>query len=114
MQLTYTGEDFEYNFARLPLLSRCKWKVKETNKRYIWHIMAQNKTSVIKISCSCRKELMMPIEYESPDAIRRQQPLLGSGLAKGTIEIYRRCPGGLQLIDTLTMENGFCEYQKKY
>ena len=111
LQLTYTGEDFEYHFARPALLSRCKWKVKETNRRYIWHIWAQNKTSVIKISYSCLKERMMPINYESPDAVRQKPPLLGSGLATGTIELYRRTHGDLQLIDTLTIKNGFCEYK---
>ncbi len=111
IQLTYTGEDFEYNFAKLGLLSRCKWRVKETNKRYIWNIMAQNKTSVIRISCYCRKDLMMPIDYESPDGSVRKEPLLGSGSGIGSIEIYRRIPGGLQLIDKLNIEDGFCEYQ---
>ena len=111
IQLTYTGEDFEYNFAKLGLLSRCKWRVKETNKRYIWNIMAQNKTSVIRISCYCMKDLMMPINYESPDGSVRKEPLLGSGSGVGSIEIYRRIPGGLQLIDKLTIEDGFCEYQ---
>lgn len=112
IQLTYTGEDFEYNFARPGLLSRCKWKGKETNKRYIWHIKAQNKTSVIKISCNCMKEQMMPISYESPDAIVRKKPLLASGAGNGMIEIYRRLPGELELIDRLTIVNGFCEFQK--
>ena len=108
LQLTSTGEDFEYNFARLPLMSRCKWKTKETNKRYIWQIMAQNRTSVIKLSCSCQKELMMPLDYESPDASRRPATLLGSDAGMGTVEIYRRTPDGLKLIDRLSIENGLC------
>lgn len=108
LQLTYTGEDFEYNFARLPLMSRCKWKTKETNKRYIWQIMAQNRTSVIKLSCSCQKERMMPLDYETPDATNRPATLLGSNAGIGTVEIYRRTPDGLQLIDRLSIENGLC------
>lgn len=112
IQLTYTGEDFEYNFARPSLFSRCKWKVKETNMRYIWHVMAQNKTSVIKISGSCLKEQMMPLLYESPDGIVSKRPLLASGSGIGKIEIYRRFRGGVQLIDTLTVEDAFCEYQR--
>ena len=94
IQLTYTGEDFEYNFARLGTFSRCKWKVKETNMRYIWHIMAQNKTSVIKISGSCMKEQMMPLLYESPEGILSKRPLLASGCGIGKIEVYRRFRGG--------------------
>lgn len=112
LQLTYTGEDFEYNFAKPLTLSRCKWKLKETNKRYIWHIMAQNKTSVIKISGSCTKEQMMPLLYESPDGILSKRPLLAGGAGIGKVEIYRRIRGGAQLIDTLTVEDAFFEYQK--
>ena len=111
IQLTYTGEDFEYNFARPFTLSRCKWKVKETNKRFIWHVMAQNRTSVIKISGSCMKEQMMPLLYESPDGILSRRPLWAGGAGVGKIEIYRRFRGGAQLIDTLTVEDAFCEYQ---
>lgn len=111
VQLTYTGEDFEYNFARPSLFSRCKWRVKETNKRYIWHIMAQNKTSVIRISCYCMKDLMMPIHYESPDGSVRSNPLLAGAYGIGSVEIYRRIPGGLQLIDKLSVADAFCEYQ---
>ncbi len=111
IQLTYTGEDFEYNFAKPGTFSRCKWKVKETNKRYIWHIIAQNKESVIKISCSCRKEQMMPLQYESPEGILDIQPLLGSGAGIGTVELYRRNSDGMELIDTLNLEDGFCAYR---
>lgn len=113
IQLTYTGEDFEYNFARPSTLSRCKWKMKETNLRYIWHITAQNRTSVIKISGSCRKEQMMPLKYESPEGILSKRPLWASGAGIGKIEIYRRFRGGVQLIDTLTVKDAFCEYQKE-
>lgn len=112
IQLTYTGEDFEYNFTKLGTFSRCKWKVKETNMRYIWHIMAQNKTSVIKISGSCMKEQMMPLLYESPEGILSKRPLWAGGLGIGKIEIYRRFKGEVQLIDTLTVEDAFCEYQR--
>lgn len=112
LQLTYTGEDFEYNFARPLLGSRCKWKVKETNKRFIWQIKAQNKTSLIKISFHCRREEVMSLHYEAPNAVLRPSPLLASGSGRGIIELYRRMPHGLELIDRLTMEDGFCAIQK--
>lgn len=113
LQLTYTGEDFEYHFSRPGNFSRCKWKVKETNKRFIWHIKAQNKTSVIKISLSCMKDSMMPLNYETPAGSRFKRPLLAGGCGTGTIAIYRRVSGGLQWIDTLTVGNTLCEYQKE-
>lgn len=112
IQLTYTGEDFEYNFARPSLFSRCKWKTRETNKRYIWQIMAQNKTSVMKLSCCCKKEHLGRLRYESPGAVIRKTPLFAGGAGYGTLELYRRTPDGLVLIDRLRFEDGLCQYQK--
>ena len=54
----------------------------------------------------------MPIHYESPEAIVRKKPLFASGLGYGSLELYRRTPDGPELIDKLSIENGFCEYQK--
>lgn len=113
LQLTYTGEDFEYHFAKPGSFSRCKWKVKETNKRFIWHIKAQNRTSVIKISLSCIKDGMMPLNYETPEGNVSRRPLFAGGCGTGTIAIYRRVSGNLELIDTLKVGNTLCEYQKE-
>lgn len=103
IQLTYTGEDFDF--------SRCKWKVIATNKRFIWHIKAQNKTSVIKMSLSCPRGQMMPLDYEAPDGSKEREPLYAGGAGTGTVQIYRIVPGGRHLIDTLTIDNALCEYQ---
>ena len=111
IQLTYTGEDFEFHFAKPGSFCRCKWKLKETNKRYIWHIMAQNKDAVIKLSGTCRKDQMMPLQYESPDGTKAPTPPFGGGAGYGTIQIYRRTSAGKQLIDTLAYDNALWEYQ---
>ena len=110
MQLTYMGEDFEFGISPF-LLSRCKWETKETNRRYIWHIIARNKNAVIKISCSCTREELMQMQYENPEGIKSRRPLLAGGNGVGTIQLYRRTPGGRELLDTLHMKNTFCEYQ---
>lgn len=111
LQLTYMGEDFCFGFRPF-LLSRCKWETKETNKRYIWHITARNAAAVIKFSGSCTKAQMLQMKYESPDGILSRQPLMAGGSALGTVQLFRRLPGGdRELIDTLHMEQGFCEYR---
>lgn len=109
LQLTYTGEDFAFGIPGR--FSRSKWRVKETNKRFIWHIRAQNKNALVKISMSSRKELLLPIHYEAPDGTKSKAPLYVGGSAVGTVELYRIVPEGKQWIDTLIIENGFCEYQ---
>lgn len=110
IQLTYTGEDYDFGFRPF-VLSRCRWETKRTNKRYIWHIAAKSRTSVIKISGSCTREQLLELQYENPDGTKPGLPLLAGGAATGTIKLYRRTPGGLELLDTLHMEQGFCEYR---
>ena len=111
LQLTYTGEDFCFGFKPF-LLSRCKWETKETNKRFIWHIIAKNRNAVIKISGSCTKKQMLQMKYENPEGLLSKRPLMAGGTAVGTIQIFRRSSGGRVLLDTLQMEQGFCEYQR--
>lgn len=111
IQLSYTGEDFEFGFGRQFLLSRCRWETKENGRRFIWHIKAQNRTSVIKISGSCTKEQMIKLRYENPDSSISRTPLWAGGTGIGIIEIYRRVPGGRELLDSLHMEGAYCEYR---
>lgn len=103
LQLTYRGEDFDFN--------RCKWEAKETGRRFIWRILAKNKTAVIKISGSCKKEEMMHLRYEDPDGRKSKLPLWAGSLGVGTVQIYRKIPGGRELLDTLTLENALCIYR---
>ncbi len=110
IQLSYTGEDFEFFFARPGSFSRFRWKIKETNKRFIWHIRAQNKDALIKISGCCRKEFMTSLRYETPDGTNPAHPPMGGGAGFGTIQIFRRTSAGNQLIDTLSFDNALFEY----
>lgn len=111
LQLTYTGEDFCFSFARPGSRSRIRWRKKETGKRYIWHIKAQNKKAILKLSLNCLKKDMLPLHYESPQGNRRKTPLYGGGSGMGALELYRIVPEGLQWIDTLHIEDAFCAYQ---
>ena len=111
LQLTYTGEDYDFGFQPF-VLSRCRWETKRTNKRYIWHMIAKNKNAVIKISGSCTRDQMLQLRYEDPDGFKAKMPLMAGAAAVGTIRLYRRVPGGQELLDTLHMEQGFCEYRE--
>ncbi|MGN0401908.1 MAG: hypothetical protein ACI4HQ_06555 [Acetatifactor sp.] len=110
IQLTYTGEDFDFGFKPF-VLSRCRWETRETGRRYIWHMIAKNKSAVIKISGSCTKEQMMEMRYENTDGLPSHAPLWAGAAATGTIQIFRRTSEGRELLDTLHMRNGFCEYR---
>lgn len=103
MQLTYRGEDFDF--------TRCKWEAKETGKRFIWKLVAKSKTAVAKLSGSCTKEEMMRLRYEDPDGKKSRLPLWAGSLGVGTVQIYRKTPGGRELLDTLKLENALCIYR---
>ncbi len=102
LQLTYMGEDFEF--------THCKWDVKETDRRFIWHILARNQNSVLKLSGSCRKEEMLHLRYEHPDGHLSKMPLWASAGGIGTLQLYRKGTGGRELLDTLKLENALCIY----
>lgn len=111
LQLTYMGEDFEFNFARPFLLSRCRWRVKETNKRFIWQISAQNRNAVAKITINSPKDTLMPLMYETPDGHPLKPAPQEGALGMGTLELYRRTRAGRELVDTLQIEDVLCGYQ---
>lgn len=112
LQLTYTGEDFTFFFTKPGRFSRSKWKVKETNKRFIWHIKAQDKRTLLKLSINSQKDSMLPLQYEAPDGTKSKETLYCGSNGIGTIELYRRTPDGPQLLDTLIIEDALCEYQR--
>lgn len=113
IQLTYTGEDFEFGLHGNFLLSRCKWETKENGRRFIWHIIARNRTAVIKISGSCTKAQLMKLKYENPESSISRTPLWAGGAGVGTVEIYRRIPGGRELLDSLQMDGAYCMYRDR-
>jgi len=103
LQLTYMGEDFEF--------THCKWEVKESEKRFIWHMLARSKNAVLKLSGSCKKETMMHLRYENPDGILSPHPLWADANGVGSLQLYRKGSGGRELLDTLKMENALCLYR---
>ncbi len=103
LQVTYMGEDFQF--------TRCKCEVKESGRRYIWHILAQNKNAVAKISASCTKEEMLSLQYEDPEGKKPKLPLRAGAGGLGTLQLYHRVAGGRQLLDTLKLEDALCIYQ---
>lgn len=114
MQLTYTGEDFCYSFARPLSFSRLKWGTKETRRHFLWHLMAQNKNSLVKLNMHCKKQDMLTLLYDNPEGEEKLQaaPLWAGGNGVGSIDLYRITSSGKEWIDTLTIEHALCEFQK--
>ena len=103
LQLTYMGEDFQF--------TRCKWETKETGKRFIWHVLAQNKNVVVKLSGSCTKKEMLDLQYEDPDGIKEKEPLRGGSGGIGTLQLFRKTQDGRESMDTLSLSDSLCIYR---
>lgn len=117
LQLTYTGEDYCYSFAGPHFFSKVKWCTKENRERFVWQIGARNSDSLIKLSINCPKRRMLTLHYEEPGISARESlpaanRVRTGGEGLGTIELYRLTPAGKELVDTLTVRNAFCAFQK--
>lgn len=103
LQLTYRGEDFQF--------ARCKWDTKETGKRFVWHVLAQNRDMVVKLSGSCTKKEMLDLQYEDPSGRKEKQPLWAGAGGIGTLQLYRKTHGGRESIDALKLSDSLCIYR---
>lgn len=101
-QLTYEKEDYVFNFS--PFARNCKWKLKYTDKRFVWQIAAQNKEALVKLSISSLKDELLKLHYEAPDGMRIKD-LLGCGTGIGKLLLYRRNGKETELIDTISIEH---------
>ncbi len=110
MQLTYRGQDFEFNFTRPGLLTRIRLSLKKTNKRRIWHVKAQNKNAVAKLSISVLHDSFFPLPYEATDSTKLFD-VLCAGNATATLEIFQRNGRKLIPLDTLSIQDGLCLYR---
>ncbi len=108
LQLTYEGEDFSFFLSQTK--HKSKWKVRRTNKRLQWQVVAQDRHAVFKLSVSSPLEEMLEMNYEDPSGHKPESPLLEGGTGTGKLLLYRRTREGKELIDTLLLENVLCAY----
>jgi len=116
LQLTYTGEDFYYSFENPFRKTRMKWGTKENKERFAWHVKAQNPDSMIKLTIHSPKRSMMTLKYDAPHSVLGDpagSPHVRVGNeGYGTLDLYRLTPEGKVWIDTLTIQNALCEFEK--
>lgn len=108
LQLTYEGEDFSFFLTQSE--HRSKWKVRKTNKRLLWQVVAQSRQAVVKLSVNSYLDEMLEMNYEDPNGHRPELPLLEGGTGLGVLQLYRRTREGKELVDTITLENVLCAY----
>ena len=112
LQLTYTGEDFCYSFARILQRPRLKWGTKETKETVTWHVKAGNRNSLVTLTLQSPKKKMMALSYDEPDPALPPPRLKAGCEGYGTLDLYRITPTGKVWLDTLTIQNALCEFEK--
>ncbi len=112
LQLTYTGEDFCYSFARILQRPRLKWGTKETKDAVTWHVKAGNRSSLVTLTLQSPKQKMMALSYDEPDPALSSPRLKAGCEGYGSLDLYRITPSGKVWLDTLTIQNALCEFEK--
>ena len=105
LQLTYEGEDYEFNFS--PFDRNCKWSLHTTEKRLVWQIVAANKDALVQITLYSLLQHMFSLNYENPDGSRPGK-LWSTGSAIGKLNFYRKTDSDKELVDTLRMKDVLC------
>ncbi len=106
----YEGKSYEFNFSKLWTYTRTKFDCQETDTQIIWHVEQQTFTAKMVTDITCEKKDMLLVNYEAPNGKKLHNRLWNGGNGTGTIKLYRKRRGTLELIDEISAENIGCEY----
>lgn len=106
----YEGEEFEFNFSKFWTKTKTMFKCYETDNQLVWKICTQNRNAKLHITCTCKKNEMLLINYESPDGYKRFSKLWNGGNGKGKATLYRKNKGKLVMVDKVAFKNAGCEF----
>ena len=106
----YEGKPYEFNFSKFWTLTRTKFDFEETEDDVFWHIRQETTRAVMETELQCRKKEMLHVNYEAPDGSKRHNQLWNGGTGTGTIRLYEKHYGGLDLVDEVRVGHAGCEY----
>lgn len=110
MDFFYEGKDYEYNFSKLWLRTKIRFRCYETEEEVVWKIAADAPDSALRLKASCRKKDMLLINYEAPNGKKLHNRLWNGGTGTGRLKLYHRKRNKLILVDDIDMMNIGCEY----
>lgn len=103
----YEGRMYEYNFARFWNNVGIDFSFSEGEVEHTWKINCSNWNSKMELTLHCRRDEMLFINYEAPNAKKLYNHLWNGGNGYGEIKLYKRDG---TLIDHVKIENAGCEY----
>ncbi len=106
----YEGTEYDFNFSHVWLNVKTEFSFEEQEELVHWHVRQENRSAVMDTEVFCRKSDMLLINYEAPDGSRRHNRLWNGGNGYGTVRLYEKKEGGLELIDEMEATHIGCEY----
>ena len=106
----YEGKEYDFNFSKLHLKVKTEFSFEEDDDLAHWRVRQENIHAVMETEVFCRKEDMLLINYEAPDGSRRHDRLWNGGNGWGTVRLYDKMDGGLELLDEIDADHIGCEY----
>ena len=76
----------------------------------MWHVEQETIEARLVTDVRCRKDEMLLVNYEAPDGAKRHNRLWNGGTGTGRLQLYRKRPGRLELIDDMDAAHVGCEY----
>ena len=106
----YEGKEYEYNFSKIWMAPSTRFQCRETDKEIQWHVIQENRHSLMETMVTCQKKDMLLVNYEAPDGKKRHNRLWNGGNGIGRIRLYDKKEKGLSLIDDIEVSHIGCEY----
>ena len=106
----YESKEYDFNFSKLHLKVKTEFSFEEGKELVHWKVRQENIHAVMETEVFCRKEDMLLINYEAPDGSRRHDRLWNGGNGWGTMRLYDKKDGGLEMVDEIDADHVGCEY----
>ena len=106
----YEGKEYDFNFSHVLLNVKTEFSFEEKDDVVLWHVRQENRYAAMETEVSCKKADMLLVNYEAPDGSKKHNRLFNGGNGFGTIKLYDKVDGELNLVDEIETAHVGCEY----
>jgi len=101
---------YEFNFSKFWKYSKVKYNFTEVEDKLHWSVTAENRKYLLDVDIYCPKSKTLFINYESPLGIKEFNKLWNGGTGYGSLKLFRKTRGTLEIVEDFVAENCGCEY----
>ncbi|MBR4012376.1 MAG: hypothetical protein IKI98_06105, partial [Spirochaetaceae bacterium] len=98
------------NFSKFWKYSKVKYNFTEVEDKLHWSVTAENRKYLLDVDIYCPKSKTLFINYESPLGIKEFNKLWNGGTGYGSLKLFRKTRGTLEIVEDFVAENCGCEY----